>query len=31
MDFEMILQECYFGDPLTKLPKWFRAAKQNGH
>ena len=30
MDFEIILQECSLGDPLPKLPKWFRSAKQNG-
>ena len=31
MDFEINLQECSLGDPLPKLPKWFRSAKQNGH
>ena len=30
MDFEIILQECSLGDPLPKLPKRFRSAKQNG-
>ena len=29
MDFEIILQECFLGDLLPKLPKWFRFAKQN--
>ena len=28
MDFEIILQECSLGDPLPKLPKWFRSAKE---
>ena len=31
MDFEIILLEYSLGDPLPKLPKWFRSAKQNGH
>ena len=30
MDFEIILQEYSLGDPLPKLPKWFRSAEQNG-
>ena len=30
MDFEIILQEYSLGDPLPKLPKWFRSAKENG-
>ena len=30
MDFEIILQECFLSDPLPKLLKWCRCAKQNG-
>ena len=30
MDFEIILQECFLSDPLPKLLKWCRSAKQNG-
>ena len=30
MDFEIILQECFLSDPLPKLLKWCRFAKQNG-
>ena len=30
MDFEIILQECFLGDPLPKLLKWFRYVEQNG-
>ena len=30
MDFEIILQECFLSDPLPKLLKWYRSAKQNG-
>ena len=29
MDFEMILQECFLGDPLPKLLKQFRYVKQD--
>ena len=28
MDFEIILQECSLSDPLPKLLKWIRSAKQ---
>ena len=27
MYFEIVLQECSLGEPLPKLPKWFRSAK----
>ena len=30
MDFEIILQECYLGDPAPQLLKWFRYVEQNG-
>ena len=30
MDFEMILQEGFLGDPLPKLLKRFRYVEQNG-
>ena len=30
MDFEIIVQECFLGDPLSKLPKRFRYVEQNG-
>ena len=30
MDFEIIIQECFLGDPLPKLLKEFRYVKQNG-
>ena len=30
MDFEIILQECFLGDPLPKLLKRFRYVEQNG-
>ena len=30
MDFEIIMQECFLGDPLPKLLKWFRSIEQNG-
>ena len=29
MDFEIISQECFLGDPLPKLLKLFRSAEQN--
>ena len=31
MDFEIIIQECFLGDPLPKLLKRFRYVEQNGH
>ena len=30
MDFEIIIQECFLGDPLPKLLKQFRYTEQNG-
>ena len=30
MDFEIIIQECFLGDPLPKLLKEFRYVEQNG-
>ena len=30
MDFEIITQECFLGDPLPKLLKEFRYVEQNG-
>ena len=30
MDFEIILQECFLGDPLPKLLKPFHSIEQNG-
>ena len=30
MDFEIIIQECFLGDPLPKLLKRFRYVEQNG-
>ena len=30
MDFEIIVQECFSGDPLPKLLKWFSYIEQNG-
>ena len=30
MDFEIIIQECFLGDPLPKLLKRFRYIEQNG-
>ena len=27
MDFEIIIQECFLGDPLPKLLKWFRSVE----
>ena len=30
MGLEIILQECFLSDPLPKLKKWCRSAKQNG-
>ena len=30
MDFEMIKQECFLGDPLTKLLKQFLYVEQDG-
>ena len=30
MDFEIIIQECFLGDPLPKLLKRFHSVKQNG-
>ena len=30
MDFEIIIQECFLGDPLPKLLKEFRYDEQNG-
>ena len=30
MDFEIIIQELFLGDPLPKLLKWFRYVEQNG-
>ena len=31
MNFEMIKQECFLGDPLPKLLKQFRYVEQDGH
>ena len=31
MDFEIIIQEFFLGDPLPKLLKPFRYIEQNGH
>ena len=31
MDFEIIIQECFLGDPLPKLLKEFHYVEQNGH
>ena len=30
MNFEIITQECFLGDPLPKLLKEFRDVEQNG-
>ena len=30
MDFEIIIQECFLGDPLPKLLKRFRYVEQTG-
>ena len=30
IDFEIIIQECFLGDPLPKLLKRFRYVEQNG-
>ena len=30
MDFEIIIQECYLGDPLPNLLKRFHSVEQNG-
>ena len=30
MDFEIIIQECFLGDPLTKLLKQFLCVEQDG-
>ena len=30
MDFEIIIQECFLGDPVPKLLKRFRYVEQNG-
>ena len=30
MDFEIIIQECFLGDPLPKLLKEFHYVEQNG-
>ena len=30
MDFEIIIQECFLGDPLPKFLKQFRYLEQNG-
>ena len=30
MDFEIIIQECFLGDPLPNLLKRFRYVEQNG-
>ena len=30
MDFEIIIQVCFLGDPLPKLLKEFRYVEQNG-
>ena len=30
MDFEIIVQECFLGDPLSKLLKGFCYVEQNG-
>ena len=30
MDLEIIIQECFWGDPLPKLLKRFRYFEQNG-
>ena len=30
MDFEINIQECFLGDPLSKLLKLFRSVEQNG-
>ena len=30
MDCEIIIEECFLGDPLPKLLKWFRYIEQNG-
>ena len=30
MDFEIIIQECFLGNPLPKLLKEFRYVEQNG-
>ena len=30
MDFEIIIKECFLGDPLPKLLKGFRYIEQNG-
>ena len=31
MDFEIIFQDCFLGDPLPKMLKQFHCVKQNGH
>ena len=30
VDFEIIIQECFLGDPLPKLLKQFRLVEQDG-
>ena len=30
MDFEVIIEDCFLGDPLPKLLKPFRSVEQNG-
>ena len=30
MDFEIIIQECFLGDPQPNLLERFRSVKQNG-
>ena len=30
MDFEIIIQECFLGDPLPKLLKRFHYVEENG-
>ena len=30
MDFEIIIQECFLGDPLPKLLKEYHYVEQNG-
>ena len=31
MDFEIIIQECFLGNPPPKFLKRFRHSEQNGH
>ena len=30
IDFEIIIQECFLGDPVQKKLKWFRYVEQGG-